>query len=52
MPSEPAWAPDDNWWAGAIQAGGLVPRKDGSSFRLKAEHARNLYEVALKDVLG
>ena len=46
VPSEPAWAPDENWWAGAIQVGGMVPRKDGSSARVGAEHARNLYEVA------
>jgi predicted Zn-dependent protease len=47
-PPEVAWAPDSNWWAAAIQVGGRVPRKDGSSFRVNAERSRNLYEVARK----
>lgn len=45
-PSETAWAPDEDWWAEAGRSGGRFVGKDGSILRVKAEHARNLREVA------
>lgn len=40
------WAPDESWWAEAGRSGGWVPRRDGSRVRIRAAHARNLFEVA------
>ena len=47
-PTEIGWAPEENWWAEAGRSGGWVPRRDGSSIRIRSAHLRNLYEVSQK----
>ena len=43
-----AWSPDAPWWTEARLFGGWFPREDGSRVRVRAAHARNLFEVAAK----
>lgn len=44
-PAAQAWTPDDAWWVAAGRSGGEFVAEDGSLRRVKARHARNLYEV-------
>ena len=44
--AEPAWIPDEDWWAAAMESGGTVVSRDGSARFVRALHARNLYETS------